>query len=332
MSRETPRPPIRRTCVAKRNLTWQNPLLRRVLIGLGVTLFFAGFVWVWWHWVPVLYEGYNGITQAERLAAITNTRAALLAGLVGVGALGTFWLNSRVYRVTARTFDVTERGHVTDRYSKAIEQLGSESIAMRLGGIYALEQLAAETDKARDRATVVQVISAFARVHSDPIHQYREHNGTAPAVEETNMDPDELRRRADLFVRSMNRTPEDVQAALTVLGRLPSDSDARGPDLSGACLRRAKLSRGNCDRANFRDADLTGAWFYDSKVGHSNLRNANLTEAELGGANLECANFYKANLTRARLVMLDQYGEMMTVGSPSSPMPFLILLISPTPL
>jgi hypothetical protein len=297
-----------------------------------VTLFFAGFVWVWWHWVPVLYEGYNGITQAERLAAITNTRAALLAGLVGVGALGTFWLNSRVYRVTARTFDVTERGHVTDRYSKAIEQLGSESIAMRLGGIYALEQLAAETDKARDRATVVQVISAFARVHSDPIHQYREHNGTAPAVEETNMDPDELRRRADLFVRSMNRTPEDVQAALTVLGRLPSDSDARGPDLSGACLRRAKLSRGNFDRANFRDADLTGAWFYDSKVGHSNLRNANLTEAELGGANLECANFYKANLTRARLVMLDQYGEMMTGRVAKLADAILILLISPTPL
>ena len=50
--------------------------MQALLIIAGI-VFLAGFVWVWWHWVPVLYEGFNGITQAERLTAITSTRTAL---------------------------------------------------------------------------------------------------------------------------------------------------------------------------------------------------------------------------------------------------------------
>ena len=123
-------------------------------------------------------QGTRGIAQHDvqqydaenaRLNAITTTRAALLVGFVGLGALGTFWLNSRVYRITARTFELTERGHLTDRYAKAIEQLGNDNVDVRLGGIYSLEQIAADSSRDRDQATVVEVLSAFVRVHSDPV-------------------------------------------------------------------------------------------------------------------------------------------------------------------
>jgi hypothetical protein len=81
-----------------------------------------------------------------------------------VGALLTFWLNSRVYRITARTLEVTEQGHITERYTKAIEQLGQQKLAMRLGGIYALERIAKDSE--RDHPTVVEVLSAFVREES----------------------------------------------------------------------------------------------------------------------------------------------------------------------
>jgi len=134
----------------------------------------AGFVWLWWRGVPALYRDAGGGEDGEnaRLSAVTTTRAALLAGFVGLGALGTFWLNSRVYRITARTFELTERGHLTERYSKAIEQLGDEKLDVRLGGIYALEQIATDSPRTRDQATIVEVLSAFVRVHSDPLYQY----------------------------------------------------------------------------------------------------------------------------------------------------------------
>jgi hypothetical protein len=57
----------------------------------------------------------------------------------------TFWLNSRVYRITARTFEVTEQGQITERYSKAIEQLGADKLDVRLGAIYALERIATDS-------------------------------------------------------------------------------------------------------------------------------------------------------------------------------------------
>ncbi|TKK85217.1 hypothetical protein FDA94_26455 [Herbidospora galbida] len=56
---------------------------------------------------------------------------------------------------TRRTFRLGEQGHVTDRYTKAIEQLGSDKLDIRLGGIYALERIA--RDSARDHPTVMEV-------------------------------------------------------------------------------------------------------------------------------------------------------------------------------
>jgi hypothetical protein len=66
----------------------------------GVVLLLGGFVWLWWQGVPALYRtaGSGQDVENVRLNAVTTTRAALLAGFVGLGALGTFWLNSRVYR------------------------------------------------------------------------------------------------------------------------------------------------------------------------------------------------------------------------------------------
>jgi hypothetical protein len=71
-----------------------------------------------------------------------NSRQALGAGLLAAGAL----------LFTARNFILSREGQVTDRYTKAIEQLGSDKLDVRIGGIYALERVA--RDSARDHPTV----------------------------------------------------------------------------------------------------------------------------------------------------------------------------------
>jgi hypothetical protein len=50
---------------------------------------------------------------------------------------------------------------VTDRYTKAIEQLGSDRFDVRVGGIYALECIA--RDSPRDHLAVLEVLAAFIR-------------------------------------------------------------------------------------------------------------------------------------------------------------------------
>jgi len=79
-------------------------------------------------WLTVPAWLYRNVTGDTRVKAITDTRTALLAGLIG------------------------------------IEQLGSTGLDVRLGGIYALERIA--VDSARDHPTIVEVLSAFVREHS----------------------------------------------------------------------------------------------------------------------------------------------------------------------
>jgi hypothetical protein len=132
----------------------------------------------------------------------------LAAGLLAAGALA----------FTARTFHLSREGQVTDRYTKAIEQLGSDKLDVRIGGIYALERVA--WDSARDHRTVMEVLTAFIREHSrEP--------WPLPG-------PDEDSDLVEL-------TRPDVQAAVTVVARRDAQCDFRPIDLTGADLPRADL-------------------------------------------------------------------------------------------
>jgi hypothetical protein len=72
------------------------------------------------------------------------------------------WRNSeKTDQWQRRTHELTEQGQVTDRYTKAIEQLESEKLDVRIGGIYALERVA--RDSARDHPTVMEVLRVHPR-------------------------------------------------------------------------------------------------------------------------------------------------------------------------
>jgi hypothetical protein len=148
-------------------------VLWKLLLAIVIIASAVLFAVVWWKLPPALYRDSGGGPDAAnaRLKAVTDTRTGLLAGLLGLGALLTFWVNNRMYRITARTVQVTEQGHITERYTKAIELLGDDKLTVRLGGIYALERIA--TDSARDQWTIMEVLSAFVRDSSDPIERFR---------------------------------------------------------------------------------------------------------------------------------------------------------------
>ncbi len=135
----------------------------------------------------------------------------LAAGLVATTAL---WF-------TARNFILSREGQVTDRYTKAIEQLGSDKIDVRIGGIYALERIA--RDSARDHPTVMEVLTAFIREHS--LEPWPPSNPDSQGQERS--------------------TRPDVQAALTVVGRRDKKRDIQLIELTGADLTGSDLSDAN---------------------------------------------------------------------------------------
>lgn len=196
------------------------------------------------------------------------------AGLVAAGAL--------LY--TARSFILSREGHVTDRYTKAIEQLGSQELDVRVGGIYALERIA--RDSRRDHPAVMEVLTAFIRVHS---------NQKLPPSGPGHQGLEQF-------------SPRDVQAAVTVVGRRDVKRDIRPLHLARADLSGANLRTADLTRANLTGAHLSGAHLRDAQLRDSRLRDADLSRARLFGADLARANLRDAKLCRAKLGHADLTG------------------------
>ena len=107
---------------------------------LACLLGLAGIILVVWKLPSLLYGDVSKASADARLQAASGFRTALVAGLAGLAALGSLAMATRTYRLT-------QQGQITDRYTKAIDQLGSEKLETRLGGIYALERIAVDSER-----------------------------------------------------------------------------------------------------------------------------------------------------------------------------------------
>lgn len=210
------------------------------------------------------------------------------ATLVGVG--GTAAVAIAGFRFSRRTLEDTRDEMIADRYTKAIEQLGSGQLDVRIGAIYALERVA--RDSVKDHPTVMEVVSAFIREHS----------------QEAWPEPDPLGREREPSIRP------DVQAAVTVVARRDPGRDIHPIDLAHAQLREVNLSGVNLARvilsaANLWAANMTGVNLTGANLSGANLTGAVLTSAHLAGADLTNADLTGAILRGANLTNADLGGK-----------------------
>src|SRR5262249_53416806 len=138
-------------------------------------------------------------------------------------------------------------------------------LEVRLGGIYALERIAHDSE--RDRGPILEVLMAYVRTNSH-----------------------EKMLRPGYGVR------QDIQAILDVITKEREGGLILGlvAGHSGADLRGAILLAADLGGADLRGADLTGA----------DLRWADLSKAHLGG-DLTLANLREAHLNGADLTLAD---------------------------
>jgi hypothetical protein len=157
-----------------------------------------------------------------------DARTTLLQGLGGLAVLAGATAAYRQVRIA-------REGQVTERFTRAIDQLGHGNLDVRLGGIYALERITLDSE--RDRSTIAEVLTAYVRGHAPwpPSRPGQPHKDLA--VED---------------IAPLQRWAPDVQAALTVLARrapaFGPDLDLRHTDLRGAePVKLGETGRaGNC--------------------------------------------------------------------------------------
>ena len=200
---------------------------------------------------------------------------------------------------------------------------------VRLGGIYALERIVA--DSRYDRLTIEEVLCAFIRLRA-PLSPGTDKRNRPSGSEAKREAAQTASGDAPLRVRA-----SDVQAAVTVLGRRPAPPQAQiltlprislthadlpHANLSDADLHYSDLSGALATRADFRRADLTGVWLAHSRLTHASLYQADLRDvvfwdarlegADLRGTDLTGADLTGACLTSARLDNADLRGADFT--------------------
>lgn len=222
--------------------------------------------------------------QLERSASdIENssrlTLAQILGGLVLLSGLYFTYLNVRAAQDNAKTAQenlrVTEEGKLTDRFSKAVELLGSDKLDVRLGGIYALERIARDSQK--DHWTVMEVLTAFVR----------EKSSLKTATDEASTN---------------NKPSEDILAVLTVISRRNhKDSEPEVLDLKKVNLSNYPLEHLNLENIDFRWANFSGASLFASNLQKGRFDKADFQEANLWFASLNEAYMFNANLKKANL-------------------------------
>jgi len=270
-----------------------------ILIAVLVLIFL---LWKVPQWQIADYE----LSLKDRLHQENENRktvAQIVGGVFVLVGLYIAWVRSKAMRDQA---EVDREQQLTDLYVKAIEQLGSENLQIRLGGIYALERIARESPK--DHWPIMEVLTAFVRVNAP----WREEVPKAPEDEEETAQETPL--------PPMEKPTVDIQAVLTVLGRtaIPyakegetrsldlqathlASADLRGANLQGANLTAANLQEAILEKANLQEAILLEANLQDAILRKANLQRARLWRGNLQGADLSNANLQGAKLSRANL-------------------------------
>ena len=248
---------------------------------------------------PLSPAELQGVTSPERRIELqqrqaelqNDARATLLQGVAGlllvVGAVASW-----------RQLQISREGQITERFSRAVDQLGNDKQDVRLGGLYTLERIAA--DSPADRRTIQAILGAYVRTH-------------ASWLVGTPEGPEHPTPTVDRQLPWLHFRATDVQVAMIVLGRRPPVRNEfqlylSRVDLRGAFLHDARLTNALLRHTNLARAQMAGVWLDRADLEDADLRQANLQRARLSGANLHQAHLQDADLRGADLSSADVHG------------------------
>jgi Pentapeptide repeats (8 copies) len=250
------------------------------------------------------HRRYPDLSSGDLLQGENDARATLAQVLGGALLLGGLYY-------TAETLALQQEGQLTDRISKAVEQLGSEKSDISLGGIYQLARIARDSD--RDHWPMMQILMSYV-----------ERRAPLPAMGST-----EIKSKCDPFdPYDSSGTPDyNLQAALEAIRTRDTakenraervsivHTDLRYTDLSQADLTSARLVGNDMGYAHLVASVLDGSDLNHSLLNYSDLSNARLSNAHLEGACLVRANLKGANLRGSNLTNADLRGISFADGA-----------------
>lgn len=242
-------------------------------------------------WIVQHDLGAAGLPAADRLKAVNDVRSTVLQGLAAVVALGGVGLGAAV---TLRQVRVSREGQFIDLFTKALEQLSSDEVLVRQGGVYAMEQIAGAAPHYRGH--VAALLATFVR-HQAP---------WPPAGPPGEADAERQRYTGGLR--------DDVGGAMAALSRRTMILPGTGIELEKVDLRGADLAGQDLSRFCFADSNLDGATLTGCDLSYATLAGASLRGADLTGATLTGVDLAEADLTGATGLGQARSSEQASAG------------------
>ena len=272
---------------------------------------------VWLTWCAI---GAGCIPPASTTASNSETLrnvGLLIGGLLAfVFAAWRAWVAERQANaaqmqaeITQNQAQIAQQSLLNERYQQASAMLGSNILAARLGGIYALQGLA-EQNPGQYHVPVMHLLCSFVRhpteVEGQPVVAREEFSVTR---EQILSYPD----RKDLppIITSKRFKPrEDIQAAMKAIA-LCHDKNQKAEtdnfywlDLHGADLRGVDLSEMNLARAPWTIKSIDSLYRLRTGGMYTDMQGTKLEDAFFLSTNLSCVDFTGATgLTQSNLDM-----------------------------
>ena len=230
--------------VARRKEFWW---LAGMATELAIGVFFS---WLYW-------DDLRG--NQESLSTTIRNLALVIGGVIATTLA--VWRS----KVAERQANTAQRGLLNERYQKGAEMLGSKVLAVRLGGVYALERLARDHPE-QYHIQIMRLFCAFVR------HPTK--------------DKSDISQRTGVVVTgtpSPRFVREDVRVIVQLIGKRAET--------------RVELERKAGFLLDLREVDLSIASLMDANLSDALLYGANLYYAQCFGADLSGAVLTNANLS-----------------------------------
>lgn len=195
--------------------------------------------------------------------------------------------------------DINLKRLASERFSTAITQLGNDTMTVCLGGIFSLENLAADAITTDEQFSIIEVLCYFLRGKTKVRTQLM-HNGIRD--EEKILELDTLIQASLNAISRCNRENKEKikQADL-------SHINLESLTLRGTAITGVNLEAANLNRLTFLSGDMRGSILIGADLRAANLKLSDLRSVELGAANLSTADLSNTYLNATKLVRANLY-------------------------
>ena len=207
-----------------------------------------------------------------------------------------------------KRLEVNQEGQITERFTRAIDQLGSEKLEVRLGGIYALERIAKDSEK--DTTTVLEVLCSYLREHTAGIQ-------SIPADIDYS---DPVFVHIQLFNKLHMQLSADQKACLSIVGRVCSP-EGFSKYLKGACIggteqvnssfTNSSFEKSFLCAARFDESNFYNSWFVSAVAVGMDFSSSDCSNISIIRSDFRYCRALKTNFTNAYLIESDFSGAFL---------------------